>query len=328
MEKLLDECNVWNLFDELKVNESGVDNKTKSKLWTCNFCESLELVLEEGNYICKSCGSLNEKYIDMQAEWRYYGSEDSKNSDPTRCGMPCNDLLPDSSLGSIISNKNGESYDMKLIRKYHMWNSMSYKERSLYNIFDSITVNAINNGISQIIIEQAKVYYKKISETRISRGDNRCGLIASSIYMSCKAHNVPRSTKEIAKIFNIKPSVMNKGAKRFQDIITIDLSSTKSTDFIERFSSKLNIEMEIRDLCRYIVDSADKLNIVSQNTPMSIIAGTIYLCNVVCDLGLSKKDIGLACETSAVTLSKCFKKLYQYRANLFPEDAIYKWSIK
>lgn len=322
-----DSENVWNLFDLLKNNNSRI-TINHDKLSECYYCDIPNIVLEDGNYICKSCSSLNEKYIDMHAEWRYYGLEDSKNNDPTRCGMPCNDLLPDSSLGSIISNKNGESYDMKLIRKYHMWNSMSYKERSLYNIFDNITINAINNGISPSIIEQAKVYYKKISETRISRGDNRCGLIASSIYMSCKANNVPRSSKEIAKIFNIKSSVMNRGAKRFQDIITIDICTTKSTDFIERFSSKLNIELEIRDLCRYIVNEADKLNIVSQNTPMSIIAGTIYLCNVVCNLGLSKKDIGSACETSAVTLSKCYKKLYEYRAKLFPEDAIYKWSIK
>lgn len=294
----------------------------------CYFCKESDIIMIDGNYTCESCGTLNQKYIDMQAEWRFYGTEDSRINDPNRCGMPTNDLLPNSSLGSIVSFKPGESFDMKIIRKYHMWNSMSYKERSLYTIFDNITVHAINGGISQTIIDEAKTYYKKVSESKISRGDNRCGLIASSIYVSCKTNKVPRSTKEIAKMFNIKPSTMNFGCKKFQDIVKVEIKSTKSRDFIERFSSKLKISMEIRDLCRDIVERAENLNICTENTPTSLVAGVMYLCNVLCDLGISKKAVGLACDTSSVTLSKCYKKLHAYRGQLFPEDAIYKWSIK
>ncbi len=264
----------------------------------------------------------------MQAEWRYYGAEDSKGVDPTRCGMPVNNLLPNSSLGSVISNQMNESYDMKLIRKYHMWNSMSYKERNLYNIFETITMNATNNGIPTSIIEEAKVFYKKLSESKISRGDNRSGLIASSIYMSCKTNKVPRSTKEIAKIFNLKLTTMTKGCKKFQDIMSMNLESSCSTDFIQRFSSKLNIQKDIKDLCRQVVEKADELNLVSENTPPSTAAAAIYLCDVVCDLRIPKKDLATACEISQVTLTKCYKKLYAYRAYLFSKEAISKYNIK
>lgn len=316
---------IWNLFETFEQTTNCALDTDKDSC--CIYCNKMGLLLEEGNYTCQCCGSLNSRYIDMHAEWRYYGADDSKMIDPTRCGMPCNDLLPDSSLGSIISTKSGENHDMKMIRKYHMWNSMPYRERSLYNIFDNITVNAINSGISPVIIEEAKAYYKKASESKISRGNNRNGLIASSIYMSCKTNKVPRSSKEIAKIFNINSSVMNKGCKRFQDIVKVEINSTKSSDFIERFCSKLKLSMEIRDLCRHIVAKADELNIVTQNTPMSVIAGTIYLCNIVCSLGLSKKDVSCQTDTSAVTLSKCYKKLNEYRSELFTPEAIYKYSI-
>ena len=40
---------------------------------------------------------------------------------------------------------------------------MPYKERSLYNVFDSIQVRAINNGIPLCIIDEAKNLYKQIS---------------------------------------------------------------------------------------------------------------------------------------------------------------------
>mgnify|MGYP000532326283 CR=1 FL=1 len=209
-----------------------------------------------------------------------------------------------------------------------MWNSMSYKERSLYNIFDNITVNATNSGISNSIIEEAKMFYKQVSENKISRGENRSGLIATSIYMSCKSNKVPRSTKEIAKIFNLKTKTMTKGCKKFQDLMQINMDCTTPNDFIQRFCCKLGLDNEIRELCKNVVEKADELCIVSENTPPSISAGTIYLCNVICGLGISKKDMADACELSQVTLSKCFKKLYEHRSLLFSPDDVYKYNIK
>lgn len=323
---------IWSLFESLKISEDpgndGVKTDCEDNDNVCEYCKSTDIVLEDGNFFCKSCSCITNRFIDATAEWRYYGAEDSKSSDPTRCGMPTNSLLPESSLGSVISNKMNESYDMKLIRKYHMWNSMSYKERTLYNVFDNITTNATNSGISNSIIEEAKILYKKISESKITRGDNRSGLIASSIYMSCKTNKVPRSTKEIAKMFNIKITTMTKGCKKFQDIMKLNLDSTRPEDFIQRFASKLNLPLDIRDLCKHIVQKADELNIVSENTPPSIAAGSIYLCVVLCDLSISKKDLSIACGISQVTLTKCYKKLHTYRGQVLTKEAILQYNVK
>lgn len=316
---------LFNIKKKVKDKERETDS---IECKNCKSSKASDVMLDDGNYVCKICNTLIARFIDMQAEWRYYGNEDSKSSDPTRCGMPVNDLLPNSSLGSIISNQSNESYDMKLIRKYHMWNSMSYKERSLYNIFDNITIHASNNGIPNSIIEEAKTFYKKLSESRISRGENRNGLIASSIYMACKHEGVPRNTKEIAEIFNLKLTTMTKGCKKFQDIMNMNLDSSCPVDFIQRFSSKLNISKEIKDLCKDVAEKADELNIVSENTPPSIAAASIYLCNIVCELGISKKDLATSCKISQVTLTKCFKKLHTHRAYLFSSESIAMYNIK
>ena len=208
-----------------------------------------------------------------------------------------------------------------------MWNSMTYRERSLFNIFDTITVNAVNSGISPTIIEEAKNLYKTLSESRISRGENRSGLIASSIYMSCKRNKVPRTAKEIAKIFNLKSTTMTKGCKKFQDIMKMNFSSTNAEDFIERFCSKLNLSTEIRDICRYIIKKAAELNIISSNTPPSLAAGAIYMCTEITKSNVSKKDISTVCEISQVTLLKCYKKIHEYRSVLLPEDVIFKYTV-
>jgi transcription initiation factor TFIIB len=319
MEQTTFEEDIWSLFEDLDINNKVQcldENESK-----CSNCNSIEFDFDENNYICKNCGTVNSKVIDLGAEWRYYGCDDNKLNNPTRCGMPTNDFLPKSSLGTVIGLENSAKnyYHMSRIRKYHMWNSMPYKERSLYNVINKLNSKATNGGISPSIIEDAKALYKKISETKISRGDNRNGLIASSIYMSCKNNGVPRSAKEIATIFNLSITTMTRGCKKFHEIMKLNVASTSPSDFIVRFCSKLN-KPDLIEVCKYVVNKADEYSIVSENAPPSIAAGTIYLCCIIYEhnANVSKKDISKACEISEVTINKCYKKLNLYTEYILP----------
>lgn len=138
--------------------------------------------------------------------------------------------------------------------------------------------------------------------------------------MSCKSNKVPRSAKEIAKIFNLKVTTMTKGCKKFQEIMKMNMDSTTAVDFVFRFCSKLNLDKTMREICKQVVLSAEDQGFVSENTPPSIAAGSIYLCNIHYAWGFSKKELSDACEISQVTISKCFKKLCSYKSYLFPED--------
>ena len=315
----LNGTDIWSLFDKLTLSPTPESKETKEDN-VCRHCSSTNLAVEESNHVCQDCGSVLSRFIDMTAEWRFYGGDDTKGADPSRCGMPVNELLPDSSMGSVIGFGNNESYEMMLLRKYHRWNNMTYKERTLYNIFDTLTVNAVNNGIPKTIIEQAKVFYKKLSEMQITRGSNRAGLIASSVFMSCKHHGVPRSTKEIAKIFNLKTSIMTKGCKKFMEMMKMQMVCSTPADFIQRFGSRMNLDQASRDLAKHVVITADKLNLVCESTPPSIAAASIYLVGVVKKLDFSKKELAESCDISQVTIGKCFKMMYAYRHHLFPEE--------
>ena len=74
----------------------------------------------------------------------------------------------------------------------------------------------------------SKSLYKIISQTKISRGSNRKGIIAACVYFACKDCNVPRSSKEVAEIFNINGTVMTKGVKKCQEIIHMNKKNKKS----------------------------------------------------------------------------------------------------
>ncbi|KAG1653622.1 hypothetical protein FOA52_007628 [Chlamydomonas sp. UWO 241] len=282
-------------------------------------CAHADVFLDEGNYVCRECRSLVYRHIDHAAEWRFFGGRDDAKggaADPTRCGMPANDLMPGSALGAIIGVGGGDSYSTRVMRRYHMWNSMTYKERTLYGIFDNLQTIANNNGIPKAIVDEAKILYKNVSETKITRGDNRAGIIAASIYMACKMHDVPRSASEIAKAFKIKDCTMTRGCKRFQELAKMSVNTTRTGDFINRFCSKLDLGPGQRAVCHRMVDLADQLGIVSDNTPPSVAAGVILVCSALHDWRVTKKMLADVCGVSQVTIGKCAKKIELYKSHL------------
>jgi transcription initiation factor TFIIB len=328
----LSEDALWAMFTDLRNEldappDDDVEEACGSAPNVCmnRLCASSTCVLEENNYVCVACGTIQERFIDSNAEWRFYGSEDSKTSDPTRCGMPTNDILPGLSLGSVISldGKQRVSNYMFKISKYQKWNSMSYKERNLYGIIDSMSIKAVNGGISPSIIDEAKMLYKQLSELTISRGESREGLIASSIYMSCKNNKVPRSAKEIAKIFNLNITAMTRACKKFHEIMKVNMNtSTTPDDFVLRFCSKLQMRDNVIELCRYVIKKEEEFAIISENAPPSIAAGYIYMVNVVCKLGYSKREISQVCDVSEITINKCYKKLSQFKNSMLTPEVI------
>ena len=298
---------IWNLMNEMREEiEPKEDNEAK-----CS-CGCLKFVIEDCLQICENCSSIIGKVIDNTAEWRYYGG-DNKNDDPSRCGLPTNFLLPKSSLGSMIGgNKNGGNYDIRLIRKYQMWNAMPYNERTLWNVFDKITGIALSNGIPQKIIDDAKVLYKKASEKKISRGDNKEGLIASCIYHACSMNNHPRSTKEVAKMFDIDPVILNKGNSRFQTLLPINVISSSALDFISRYCSVLNMKMDDIETCKKLAKLLEDKEIMSDNSPTSSCAAILYYYSKKKNLGYIKKQFADVCNVSEVTVEKGYKLLDKF----------------
>lgn len=302
--------------DELSIQEEPEKQQT-----CCDLPKNH--LLSEGMILCKCCGNTVTNIIEG-AEWRYYGSQDSKSSDPTRCGMPVNQLLPESSVGTSISFRGGNQA-MHKIRKYQRWQGMPYKERSLLKVFQDISRLCKQEGIPEIIIKEAHVLYKIVSTTKISRGSNRQGIIAACVYFACKINHVARSTNEIASTFSLDITVMTKGCKKFQEIMQlnkVDINRIHKTntitldDFIERFCSKLKLTDEDIVNIKDISYLSQMYQLVNDNTPPSMAAGCIYLYIKAHNLNIHKKEISDVCKISEVTINKCYKKLEQHSKKL------------
>lgn len=307
----------------------------------CDVCSSDVVLTDDGFLTCKNpaCSILyKDESLDQGAEWRYYGADDNQNNDPTRCGMPVNPLLKESSYGCKVMCEGGSySADMMKIRRYTEWQSMPYREKAQYDMFQKITTLAQNKGISKMIIDEALRVHKRISEHKTFRSLNRDGVVGASIYIACKIHNCPRTPKEIACIFNLDNTSATKGCKNAVSIINelesnldnsekTNFCKTKPEAFIERYCSRLSINEELTRVCQFIAVMIEKQNLIPENTPHSIASGIIYFVACMCHLPITKKDVNRISDMSEVTINKCYKKLYEMRDKLIPKMILSKYA--
>ena len=306
----------------------------------CDVCKSSLVITDDGFATCTNpkCSIIYKDSLDYSAEWRFYGADDNQMTDPTRCGMPVNPLLLESSYGCKVLCEGVSSYEMRKIRRYTEWQSMPYAEKALYDEFERIKNTASNAGIPKMIIDCALRYHKKISEHKTFRGQNRDGIISASIYISCRMNECPRTPKEIATIFHLNNKSATKGCKHALAIINeleCNLDNSEKTNFektnpnafIERYCSPLNMNSELTKLCIFVAMRIEHNNLIPENTPHAIAAGIIYFVAQVCNLNITKKDVNRISQISEVTINKCFKKLESIKAQLIPPSIVQKYSV-
>lgn len=338
---------LWGVFHKSELTDDEVEKKIQEGCKAgirevCEECTSALAVDEYGYMTCtnKHCGKVYKDSVDQTAEWRYYGADDSNGSDPTRCGMPINPLLKESSYGcKVVCGKNN-SYEMRKIRRYTEWQAMPYREKSQYDEFNHIKTMANIAGIPKIIVDEALRYHKMISEERTFRGLNRDGIIASSVYLACRSiDEYTRTPKEIAEIFHIDPTSAANGCKNAVLILNkmekgkavnemTHFHVSQPINFIERFCSRLQFNKELTNLARFIAIYVEKTGLVPENTPHAVASGILYLIADVFRLNITKYDIFQVSNISEVTINKCYKKLIQHKEQLIPVVLLKKYRVR
>lgn len=282
---------------------------------------------------CMDCGEVQERHIDSGAEYRFFGSEDRSMVDPCRVGAPTDTRFPTSTLGTMIlphahGGNSTTRIAMARVRRFHSWNLLPYRERSLLQVFEQIAIAATNNGFDQRTMDYAKDLYVKLVEHCDRRGMSRTSVVASCLYSALKYVNQPRKPKVVADMFHLSVKQFTKSLKYFQEILCMANQrglisesaapaaqpSTRASNYISNPLSKLPISRRvyllIQEAAVKLADTVEELDLCPENMPPSLAAGILaLLIHSVKTLGITNETIAKVCEVSEGTLMKCLKKL-------------------
>ena len=292
----------------------------------CQNCNSENIInnTNTSSIICNNCGYIQKQIIDSSQEWRFFGSSDTKNVNPERCGMTIDPLLPKSSLGTIIS---GNSSNFSAIKRFHYWSSMPSEERSLFIVFNRID-EMLGDMINKKIKNQIKMYYKTLSEKDningyLTRGSVRNAFLAACIYISCKNNNKPLSKSEVASLCNIKVTELTRGLKKFADleknknIILNKYKEDNIHNYINKYCNDLNLDENYIKVIHNIYIRSNKIKIIQNSNNISICGGLIYFIIKVFKIKIKKKILIEKIGISEVTMNKIYKTFLIHKKILF-----------
>lgn len=317
----------------------------RTRGWSCENCGSSSDDWEEDELTtCCVCGEVLGRSIDSGAEYRFFGHDDRSGVDPCRVGAPTDSRFSASTLGTIILGRNRgggatAGRTMARIRRYHTWNMIPYRERSLLQVFETLALVATNHGINGRAIDTAKELYIKLVEHCDKRGMARNNVVASSIYSALKMVGEPRKPKEIADMFHLTTAQFTKSFKYFQEVLALarqrgqlnldltpaGLASTRASDYLRNPLSKLPIsrsaQEELFGVASAVAEKAEDGFVSPENMPPSLAAGVIAFVlarSGYAEIPLSR--IALVCNVSEGTLTKCLRKLEAAEEGLWPEQ--------
>uniref|UniRef100_A0A6C0JVP1 Transcription factor TFIIB cyclin-like domain-containing protein n=1 Tax=viral metagenome TaxID=1070528 RepID=A0A6C0JVP1_9ZZZZ len=301
------------------------------------FCSSCKVAHEEWDceefMICKLCGEIENKIIDSGAEYRFFGADDRGSVDPCRVGAPTDPRFPTSTLGTmILSHAHGGNSTTRMamarVRRYHSWNLLPYKERSLLQVFEQIALAATNNGFDTRTMDIAKDLYVKLVAHCDRRGMSRTSVVASCLYSALKMVNQPRKPKEVADMFHLSIAQFTKSMKYFQEILCMatqrgllsttaapaSFPTTRSSNYIANPLSRLPITRKaytvLEQVAVKLANEIEDIELCPENMPPSLAAGVLALVIQESKIpDIPNERIAGVCGVSEGTLNKCLKKL-------------------
>lgn len=326
-------------FVEVNDFEEKITNRGKGNSSVCATCGCKELMEDytQGIVVCTNnkCGEVQQRSMyDQNPEWKQYDDDDKAGA---RCSQAVNVLLPQSSLGTSVGG-----YANSRTKRLAGWVHMPYSERSLNNEFKKIHEVCQKAEIFKCVEDDTKIMYKMASECRyqtgknkgrivITRGVNRRSIIAACLFFACVRKGVTRTSKEIAQLWDIGESEMNRGRRNLQKLFKLKdqakkLMLTKDTSkpehFIRRYCTALKLKNQYIEDALKIAINVDKLNLASGHTPCSSAAACILLMAELNNLEhITKKRLSNECDVSDSTIFKTYKEMEPYKHVLMNTDS-------
>lgn len=335
----LENANAIDDFENLSSEKKTVTNQIVSSKKVCFACNAVNTLIEDlttSSLICTNCGVENETLLDQGPEWRQYNNDDSRGEGMNRCSCPSNPYSPKTSMGTIMVGL-GSSH----LKRKQKWGTMVYKERSDNTVFELINNVCTNNNVPKIIADTASFLYKKISDSKHSRGTNegkkiiirgrnRTSIIAACVFKACQQHKLPKSMEEIGSMFGLDDKKVSKGKKQFDkiiknskntDIFIEQLKSVTPEDYIRKYCPKLHINQGDIELAVTIVNNCIRMKLASDHNSQAIAAGVVILMANYVSLNLDKKEVIKIFKTSDVTVTKIYNKIEKYVEGLASDEA-------
>lgn len=290
----------------------------------CTNCYNRGLVTDAttGEVICSSCGIVLEYQTDdvISLTREEYIDRNSNHITLAR---------HDKGLNTKIDSINIDAFGNRIDNNMHKIMSrvrvldartktQSSLDRSLFRTMQELNKLKHKLNLSNEIIEEAAIIYRKAKAVRRRRGDTIATAAAASIYIACKRFNMARSIKDIANACNIKQSALFRSYKNMVFDLDLNLPLNDNKKLVSKLANSLNIDGRVSNECIYILSRMKELELMEGKNPMSLVAAVLYIVSKENRIPLRLKHVAIASGISDVTIRKIVKELEHSNLLILP----------
>ncbi len=287
----------------------------------CTNCGSTHLTrdYERGELVCDECGLvLEEAMIDQGPEWRAFDAE--QGAKRARTGAPSTLTIHDKGLSTEIGWRNRDTFGKSIptrnraqlyrLRKWQRRIRVSNAtERNLSFALAELERIASSMGLPRNVRETAAMIYRKAVNRNLIRGRSIEGVVAASLYASCRQCNVPRTLDEIASKSRIGRKEIGRTYRFMTRELQLKLLPTKPADYIQRFCSELKLKGEIQTRANEILKLATERELTSGRGPTGVAAASIYIASVQAGERRTQREVAEVAGVTEVTIRNRYKEL-------------------
>ena len=242
-------------------------------LEVCEKCKNINSIIEDyinGIIVCTKCGLVyEENMIVDEYEKRTFEGEDNEIK---RVGPPTRPEQEGELGTTLIIREKGHT---KVIKTYT-------KKSKIYKNFYRIDRLLSKAGEYQNIIERTKTLYEQLAEKKNMQGRNLNHIIVALYYYALRIEQIPKSYKEVAKMFPFMTERQIK--KAFTSIEREIVECESEEDIIEKEKNYIQFyiggnkeKYDAKLLAYQIIENINKNAILEGKSPNTVAGLSLQL---------------------------------------------------
>ena len=300
---------------------TNIGKDIESENETCKNCGAIIFVVDEfrGEKACSGCGLvIKSRIVDPGPEWRAFDADQINKR--VRVGPPLNFMFHDKGLSTIIDFRDRDVFGRKIspFNKVLAYRLRSWQrrvrdpnttERTLVFALSELDRMASVLSLPRHLRETASKLYRIALKKHLIRGRSIEGVVAATIYISCRVHKIPRALQEIADVARVGKKEIGSCYRFISSKLVLNAGRTSPADYIARFASGLNFSGKCQSTACHILQLASKKGLTSGRGPTGLAAASLYLAGVLENERRTQREIAKIARVTEVTVRNRLKEL-------------------
>ncbi len=289
--------------------------------YVCPVCNTNEVYIDaaRGEVTCATCGLvLSDHSIDTGPEWRAF-TTDEQNA-RQRVGGPTDWSKFDQGLTTIIGRQNVDAAGRRLTstRRAQIHRLRKWQIRTKVHSSDkrnlAVAMSELHRISSQLMIpysirETSALIYRKALRKRLTRGRTILGMIAASLYLACRVHQVPRPLEEVVEQIHITRKELSLCVRLILRHLNLKIPFANPIEFVHRFGTELKLPGEAKKKAIDILNLARQEHLTIGKDPKGMAAAAIYISSILTGERRTQLEIAKTARVTEVTVRNRYKEI-------------------